>query len=434
MQKLMRESSAAESLRIAIAQAEHEGREPPTVLRPELPPNKKQSFAEVMADLNKCPLFMTEMEENDDIAALQALSYEGTPLENALDFKIRGNECFKVRGYVDAREFYTKGIQLLAAEERRRNNSNNNTTTNGQQNTTATTTDSSSSSPEGAKEESPEEIASQREALEVLYVNRAACNLELENYRSCWTDCASALRLNPSNVKACYRSAIALLQVDRIEEALDICERGIALDAANKSLQQVLGEILERQERLSFQAEKAAALDETSQRREKLLQTALKARNIPTRTTEKPFVLGGGKIELVPDPDDPTSSLSFPAMLLYPEDYELELVEAVNEMDTIEEHLSYVFPMPWDKQREYTIGNVSCFMETKDGGMLKLGRRVPLLEVLGTGKIEVEDEHLRIFVVPHNKADAWVARYKKERAAERAAEMANKRIGRARRW
>ncbi|KAG5993768.1 hypothetical protein E4U52_001685 [Claviceps spartinae] len=434
MQKLMRESSAAESLRIAIAQAEHEGREPPTVLRPELPPNKKQSFAEVMADLNKCPLFMTEMEENDDIAALQALSYEGTPLENALDFKIRGNECFKVRGYVDAREFYTKGIQLLAAEERQRNNSNNNTTTNGQQNTTATTTDSSSSSPEGAKEESPEEITSQREALEVLYVNRAACNLELENYRSCWTDCASALRLNPSNVKACYRSAIALLQVDRIEEALDICERGIALDAANKSLQQVLGEILERQERLSFQAEKAAALDATSQRREKLLQTALKARNIPTRTTEKPFVLGGGKIELVPDPDDPTSSLSFPTMLLYPEDYELELVEAVNEMDTIEEHLSYVFPMPWDKQREYTIGNVSCFMETKDGGMLKLGRRVPLLEVLGTGKIEVEDEHLRIFVVPHNKADAWVTRYKKERAAERAAEMANKRIGRARRW
>ncbi|KAG6122060.1 hypothetical protein E4U13_003316 [Claviceps humidiphila] len=434
MQKLMRESSAAESLRIAIAQAEYEGREPPTVLRPELPPHKKQSFAEVMADLNKCPLFMTEMEENDDIAALQALSYEGTPLENALDFKIRGNECFKVRGYVDAREFYTKGIQLLAAEERQRNNSNNNTTTNGQQNTTATTTDSSSSSPEGAKEESPEEITSQREALEVLYVNRAACNLELENYRSCWTDCASALRLNPSNVKACYRSAIALLQVDRIEEALDICERGIALDAANKSLQQVLGEILERQERLSFQAEKAAALDETSQRREKLLQTALKARNIPTRTTEKPFVLGGGKIELVPDPDDPTSSLSFPAMLLYPEHYELELVEAVNEMDTIEDHLSYVFPMPWDKQREYTIGNVSCFMETKDGGMLKLGRRVPLLEVLGTGKVEVEDEHLRIFVVPHNKADAWVARYKKERAAERAAEMAKKRIGRAKRW
>ncbi|KAG6037206.1 hypothetical protein E4U19_002430 [Claviceps sp. Clav32 group G5] len=433
MKRLMQMTSEAESLRIATAQAEREGREPPSVLRPELPPNKKQSFAEVMADLNKCPLFMTEMEENDDIAALQALSYEGTPLENALDFKIRGNECFKVRGYVDAREFYTKGIQLLAAEERRRNNSNNNTTTNGQQTTTATTADSSSS-PEGTKEESPEEIASQREALEVLYVNRAACNLELENYRSCWTDCASALRLNPSNVKACYRSAIALLQVDRIEEALDICDRGLALDATNKSLHQVQCEILERQERLAFQAEKAAALDETSQRREKLLQTALKARNIPTRTTEKPFVLGGGKIELVPDPDDPTSSLSFPAMLLYPVDYQLELVEAVNEMDTIEEHLSYVFPMPWDKQREYTLGNVSCFMETKDGGMLKLGRRVPLLEVLGTGKIEVEDEHLRIFVVPHDKADAWVTRYKKERAAERAAEMAKKRVGRSRRW
>ncbi|KAG5935891.1 hypothetical protein E4U53_000339, partial [Claviceps sorghi] len=195
-------------------------------MRPELPPMKKQTFEEIMADLNKCPLFMTDMEENDDIAALQALNYEGTPLENGVDFKMRGNECFKVRGYVDAREFYTKGIQILAAEERRRNGG---TATDG------TATDGTATD---GRAEDDEEIAAQRAVLEALYVNRAACHLELDNHRSCWTDCAAALRLNPSNVKACYRSARALLRVDRIAEARDICARGLALDAANKALRQ----------------------------------------------------------------------------------------------------------------------------------------------------------------------------------------------------
>ncbi|KAG5926306.1 hypothetical protein E4U42_003425, partial [Claviceps africana] len=163
--------------------------------RPDLPPIKKQTFEEVMADLNKCPLFMTDMEENDDIAALQALNYEGTPLENGVDFKARGNECFKVRGYVDAREFYTKGIQILAAEERRRNGADGEGEGEGE-----------------GEDEDEDEVAAQRSTLEALYVNRAACHLELDNYRSCWTDCAAALRLNPSNVKACYRSARALLR------------------------------------------------------------------------------------------------------------------------------------------------------------------------------------------------------------------------------
>ncbi|POR37201.1 Uncharacterized protein TPAR_02592, partial [Tolypocladium paradoxum] len=167
---------------------------------------------EVWAELNKSPLFMTELEENDDTAALQALSYEGSALENGADFKERGNECFKARGYVDAKEFYTKGILVLAAEERKRARGE------------ATT------SPEG-EADSDDEIGRQRAMLEALYVNRAACHLGLENFRSCWLDGAAALRLNPRNVKACYRSARALLAVDRVAEADDVCARGLALDA-----------------------------------------------------------------------------------------------------------------------------------------------------------------------------------------------------------
>ncbi|KAG6003063.1 hypothetical protein E4U21_002416 [Claviceps maximensis] len=387
--------------------------------KPELPPMKKQTFEEIMADINKCPLFMTDMEENDDIAALQALAYEGTPLENGIDFKMRGNDCFKVRGYVDAREFYTKGIQVLAAEERKRNGASSN---------------AKGSSPEyvvadGKKEEedcSPEEIASQREVLEALYVNRAACHLELDNYRSCWTDCASALRLNPSNVKACYRSARALLRVDRIAEAEDVCARGLALDAHNKGLKQVQHDIARRASEMEAKKKKADEVKAKARRRDVLLRAALRARNIQTRTTSQPPDMGDTKLELVPDPDDPRSSLAFPTVLLYPEDLESDFIKAFNETQTLEDHLSYVFPLPWDADRAYTLAGVSCFVETRGGGVLKMGKRVPLLKVLATGKVDVVDEVVRIYVVPNAKADAWVEKFKRARAAEIAKEKAQR--------
>ena len=72
---------------------------------PSLPPAmaalRNKSADEILADLNKIPLFMTTLEENDDIEALKALAYEGTPLEVATGFKERGNESFKEKGYKD---------------------------------------------------------------------------------------------------------------------------------------------------------------------------------------------------------------------------------------------------------------------------------------------------------------------------------------------
>ncbi|GAO18153.1 uncharacterized protein UV8b_01190 [Ustilaginoidea virens] len=376
--------------------------------KPELPAIKKQTFEDIMADLNKSPLFMTEMEENDDIAALQALSYEGTPLENGVDFKARGNECFKVRGYVDAREFYTKGIQILAREERARAGGE------------------TTKSPDGVDgADGPgEEVASQRAVLEALLVNRAACHLELGNFRSCWTDCAAALRLNPANVKACYRSARALLAVGRVDEADAVCARGLALDAGNAALRQTAREVAARARELGDRSRREAERRAVRARREQLLRAALKARNIATRTTTKgqpPPEMGGAKLELVPDPDDPRSSLAFPALLLYPEDLESDFIRAFDERQTLGDHLSYVLPLPWDRRGAYTLAGVSCYVETADGGVLKLGKRVPLLKVLGTGKVEVVDGLLRIYVLPNDRAAGWVETFKRAKKAELAA-------------
>ncbi|KAG6027274.1 hypothetical protein E4U41_000992 [Claviceps citrina] len=136
--------------------------------------------------------------------------------------------------------------------------------------------------------------------------------------------------------------------------------------------------------------------------------------------------MGDARVALVPDADDPRSSLAFPTVLLYPEDLESDFIRAFGEADSLEEHLSYVLPLPWDAAGEYTPGGVSCFVETTDGGVLRMGRRVPLLKVLGTGRVEVVDEVVRIYVLPKAKADAWVEKFKRARAADLAKRRAER--------
>ncbi|KAH0532081.1 hypothetical protein TsFJ059_000819 [Trichoderma semiorbis] len=370
-------------------------------LPPQLALNRNRTAEEVLADLNKSPLFMTEMEENNDIAALQALAYEGTALENAADFKERGNECFKVKGYKDASEFYGKGIAVLFVEERKRAHGE------------------ITKHPETGEPDSEDEIRQQKEMLEAMYVNRAACHLEMQNYRSCWTDCAAALRLNPRNVKAYYRSGKALLAVDRIEEADDVCARGLAIEPENKALRSVADGIIKRATTLNELKRKAAEREAKKQRRALLLKTAIAARGIKMRTTEQPPEMEDAKVRLLPDEDDPSSELAFPTVLLYPLHLESDFIKAFHETHSLEDHLGYIFPLPWDNEGQYTLAGVTCYIETKEGGLIKIGKKVPLLKVLAGGKVEVVDEVVRIFVLPTSKAEGWVKEFKEKRAAER---------------
>ncbi|KAK7981894.1 TPR-like protein [Apiospora saccharicola] len=384
----------------------------PVAAGPELSPGRamthRKTVDEVYAELKQSPFFMTDLEENDETEALKAMAYEGSPLEVASDFKNKGNECFKVKGWWDAKEFYTKAILVLAAEERKRA-----AVAKGKTPPAAPPTTS------GAEEEvvgEEEEIQEQRKVLEASYVNRAACQLELKNYRSCWLDCAGALRLNPRNVKAFYRSARALLAVDRIAEADDACTRGLALDEQNASLKAVARDILKRNELVTAKQRKDDERAAREKRREALLKAALQARNITTRTTEKPPEMEDAKVQLVPDPDDPRSAVSFPALLLYPADYETDFIKAFNETETLADHLGYVFPLPWGQKGDYTLANVECYMDTISGGIIKVGKKVSLLKLLSSNNVEVIDEVVRLFVVPKAKVEGWLKGHKEEKA------------------
>ena len=61
--------------------------------------------------------------------------------------------------------------------------------------------------------------------------------IEEENYGSVLKDCSKAIALNERSSKAYYRSALALLALERYEEALDVCNRCLAYDTGNASVQ-----------------------------------------------------------------------------------------------------------------------------------------------------------------------------------------------------
>jgi tetratricopeptide (TPR) repeat protein len=368
---------------------------------PALPPAmaalRNKSANEILADLNKTPLFMTSLEENDDLEALKALAYEGTPLEVASGFKERGNESFKEKGYKDAKEFYSKAINVLLIEVRKR------------QNATA----------DEKKDVDEEEVKKEIAVLEACLVNRAACHLELKNYRSCTLDCGSVLRINGRNVKAFYRSSRALLALDRIPEADDACARGLAIDPENKSLQGVAKDIIKRNEQVVARKKREMEREQKRRFEETTLRAALKARGIKLRKTSQPPEMEDARIQLVPDASDPTSTLSFPTVLLYPLALESDFIKAFNETETLGHHLDYILPVPWDKVL-YTPNGVECYMETTSGGLIKVGRKVPLLKVLTAGNVEIVDEVIKIFVVPKSKAEVWVLDFKTKKAAEKA--------------
>lgn len=366
---------------------------------PSLPPAmaamKNKSGEEILKDLNKIPLFMTELEENDELEAMKALAYEGTPAEVAQNFKEQGNESFRERRWGDAKEFYGKAVGLLLVEVRKRQ--------------------------KGEKTEaSEEEVKKEIAILEACLVNRAACHLELKNFRSCTLDCASALRINGKNVKAYYRSAKALLALNKILEADDACARGLAIDPENKPLQVIAKEIIKKNEELAAKRKKEQEREARKRLEDVTLKAALKARGIKTRKTDQPPEMEDAKISLVPDPVDPTSTLSFPAVLLYPLHLESDFIKSFNEMDVLGDHLGYIFPLPWDREGKYTPNGVECYMETVTGGLVKVGRKVSLLKVLSSGNIEVVDEVVKMFVVPKDKATEWIDDFKKKKAAEKS--------------
>ncbi|KAI6047048.1 hypothetical protein EDC04DRAFT_579844 [Pisolithus marmoratus] len=348
-------------------------------------------FDEKMAAVENLPLFMKSLptDSTDDVAvqALQSLAHEGTPDEIAQNFKEQGNDYFKGKRYREAIGFYTQGIN-------------------------AKPTDNA--------------------LLEALLCNRAACNLELQNYGSVLRDCSKVLTLNSKSSKAYYRSAMALISLDRQEEALDCCDRCLSFDAHNQAVKSVRDRATK--DKAERDRKQRAKEDRLREEREEqcALQAAFKERHL--FWTSSPQGTSGNPYSPHFDPEDASkSTLIFPVFFLYPQYAISDVISDFVEHTTFSAHLSQMFPPEapppsWDHKNEYTATNLVVYAMTRRKRLLKVGKKMTLGDVCSAAMekpgepmdgLELKDGYLTFAVLPKGAVEQnWVEEFKRTRGNE----------------
>ena len=167
-------------------------------------------------------------------------------------------------------------------------------------------------------------------------------------------DCLQALKLNPSNTKALYRSAQALLALSKPDAALQAITIGSNVSSRQSDTKsQASFEALE--EVAATQSNRLATLrheqHDREQRKRKeaaTLAQALKQRGIVQKSTGQAPELEDAEVALE-DALDANSELRTPVLLLYPTAGQSELVKAVKESETMGDVLSMVLPVPFEQ-------------------------------------------------------------------------------------
>lgn len=251
--------------------------------------------------------------------------------------------------------------------------------------------------------------------LEQLYVNWVVCYLELKNYWFCMLDCVVVLRLNLKNVKVFYWFVKVLLVVNKIVELDDVCVRGLEIDFLNVVLQQLVKEIIVKNEIVMVykKVEEKRVVD--VRRKEVLLKVVLEVRNIKMRLIGKLFDMEDVYVQFVFDLLDFQSFFLVLMMLLYFVDYESDFIKVFNEIESLEQYFGYVFFLLWDRENKYMVNNVECYVEIVSGGLVKVGKKVLLFKVLSSGNVEIVDDLFKIFVVFKGKVEGWVKDWKEKK-------------------
>ncbi|KAK9320337.1 hypothetical protein V1517DRAFT_329644 [Lipomyces orientalis] len=224
------------------------------------PKYASEDTASLMKGLNRLPLFMTELDTTDGgggsntaLEALQALAYEGTPFEIASNFKTQGNDCFKLKQYKDAAEYYGKAIAAGSKKDTKKEDSSGNAENEKIEEIVDAKQDPGTRilvHSDNYGEETEIETENLKRLVTTCYLNRAACNLELRNYRRVINDCAEVLKLQPLNAKAYYRSARACLAIDKIKEAQECIERGLEIEPQSSYFNSLSIKVMQREDHL----------------------------------------------------------------------------------------------------------------------------------------------------------------------------------------
>ncbi|XP_067839608.1 protein unc-45 homolog B isoform X2 [Heptranchias perlo] len=115
-------------------------------------------------------------------------------MEDPVQLKENGNECFQNKDYDQAIECYTKAMQLTK----------------------------------------------EKKVLATLYRNRAACHLKKENYVPAASDASRAIDVDASDIKALFRRSQALEKLGKLDQAFKDVQRCATMEPQNKTFQETL--------------------------------------------------------------------------------------------------------------------------------------------------------------------------------------------------
>ncbi|KAJ2159568.1 HSP70/90 co-chaperone [Coemansia sp. RSA 552] len=353
-----------------------------------------ERLARLDKELNKIPLFMTELpaeddEENVAVEAVRSLVADEPPEEMAATLKSEGNLCFKRGRYTEAAKYYTSAL----------------------------------------------EYDHDNRALEVsLLTNRAAVNLELHNYGRVLNDCSRALQLQPKTPKALYRAAKACIALAKFDEAIECVKWALGIDPGSAELLQLRTEIEEAQRTHAQRVREQEERKQKNQADRELLQRAMEIRSQLTFDTAEPLLPGEyawenhhNQAEL----DQATGHVLWPVVFLYPETKESDFVQQFDETTTLRDMLAQVLadPPPWDTARKYTIDNVDTYFlarpvggTERDERLVKVAIGMRLGAVLDSPKYVIQDGIPNFLVLPRGDkfTEGFVEHYRQRRLAQEA--------------
>jgi len=353
--------------------------------------------------------------------ALKSLLYEGDAEERAQNFKSQANDNFREKKFKEALQFYTQGLGDLSPELH-------------------------------------------EETKRTLWCNRAACHLELGNYRSCIRDCASVLTPSErevpeedkdihqkTNLKALFRCAKALIALERLDDAQDALQRyhheGGQKDAGVQKVEAALKDKITYRNKIRADAkERERRLQES----DATLSQAIKSLRLALPKGWSPDTARKAcPAEITPPHFDPESSpasssskiplskpeqwspipamtpLIFPIFLLRPlaTPPTRDLILTFHQDVTFGDQLDAFNAQNAGQAR--SPGEEVVYAVTKSGRILKVGRKLTLKKIieaaaqkLPDGKMDgldlVEGWCLEFYIVPKGDEEAsWIQEMKK---------------------
>ncbi|KAF8528683.1 hypothetical protein JB92DRAFT_2862117 [Gautieria morchelliformis] len=254
-----------------------------------------------------------------------------------------------------------------------------------------------------------------------------------ENYGFVLRDCSKAISLNAQSSKAHYRSAMALLALERFEEAQDCCTRCLDFDPTNTSVRQLLdraqkGKLL-KEKKVQERAEQLKRVEELKRE----LNLCYKARHLipinDPHSDTTPY-----SPHLNKDPQFALPVLVIPVFFLYPQYATSDLISHYDETVAFSSHLHDMFPTSntenperrpeWDKKGQYLAPDLVVYAITHKKRLLKVGKRMSLLDLCDASKgkdgqsdgLEVKNGCLSVAVLPKGEVERhWVEEFKATR-------------------